>query len=144
MPHGRICASMSASSRLLVYIFFFSGRSRSPARNRSFSFSRSPLCRANAFSFQYLSSIPRVSLSASPLLPYFLALTVPFLLFFIYFCLVPAKRLYRQYIFLVSSLLPYFLDYVVPSYSSSSFCYFLSYSPISYGWQPLFWHIILT
>ena len=38
VPHGHICASMSSSSRLLVYLFLVSGRSRSPTRNRSFSF----------------------------------------------------------------------------------------------------------
>ena len=34
----------------------------------------------------------------------------------------------------------YFLDYVIPSYSSSPFCFVLPYSPINYGWQTLFWH----
>ena len=34
-------------------------------------FSRSPLRRANTFSFQYLPSTPRISLSVSPLSPYF-------------------------------------------------------------------------
>ena len=33
-----------------------------------------------------------------------------------------------------------FLDYVIPSYSSSPFCCFLPYNPVSYGWQPLLWH----
>ena len=38
-------------------------------------------------------------------------------------------------------MLLYFLDYTVPAYSSSLFCYFLPYNPISYGWQPLIWHV---
>ena len=63
-------------------------------------------------------------------------------LVFFYFCLAPRKLLYRQYLFLASShILPYILDYAIPPYSSSPFCYFLSYSPIGYGWQPLFWHV---
>ena len=36
LPHGHICASTS-SSRLLVYLFFLPGRSRSPTRKRSWS-----------------------------------------------------------------------------------------------------------
>ena len=37
LPQGPICTSSSSFSRLLAYLFL-SGRSRSPARNRSFSF----------------------------------------------------------------------------------------------------------
>ena len=43
------------------HISFFR-TSRSPTQNRSFSFSRSPLGRANTFSFQNLPSAPRISL----------------------------------------------------------------------------------
>ena len=46
------------------------------------AFSRSPLGRADTFLFQYLASTPRISPSAYPLSPYFLALTFPFLLLF--------------------------------------------------------------
>ena len=50
----------------------------------------------------------------------------------------------RRYLFLISSyILPYFLDYAIPNCSSSPVSYFLPYlySPISYGWQPLLWHV---
>ena len=48
--------------------------------------------------------------------------------------------MYSTYLFLVSScFLPYFLDYAISSYSSSPFRYLFPYSPISYGWEPLFW-----
>ena len=41
-----------------------------PLHEIAFSaFSRSPLGRANTFSFQYLPSTPRISLSVSPLSP---------------------------------------------------------------------------
>ena len=136
VPHGHIFVATSSFSRLLVYLFLLSGRSRSPTRNHSFSFSSSLLGRGDTFSPQYLSSIPRVSPSASPLSLYFLALSFPFFYSFFYFCLVPAKLLCRQYLFLVSPyILPYFLDYVIQSYSSSPFRYFLQYSNINYGWQ---------
>ena len=39
-------------------------------------------------------------------------------------------------------ILPYLLDYVILSYSSSPYCFFFPYSPINYAWQPLFWHIL--
>ena len=37
LAQRHICASTCSSSRLLVYLVFFSGRSRSPTQNRSFS-----------------------------------------------------------------------------------------------------------
>ena len=37
-PHGHIFIATSSSSRLLVYLFLLSGRSKSPTRNRSFSY----------------------------------------------------------------------------------------------------------
>ena len=79
VPHGHICVATS-SSRLLEYLFLLSGRSRSPTRNRSFAFSRSALGCADTFPYQHIPSTRRVSLSASPLSPYFLALAFPFLL----------------------------------------------------------------
>ena len=99
---GTSFVAASSSRRLLVYIFLISGGSRSPTRNRSFSFLRGPLGRAGT----YNPSTPRISLSASPLLSYFLALAFPFLQNSLFcFCLVPAKLLYRQYLFLVSPLI---------------------------------------
>ena len=85
--------------------------------------------------------VPYRSTSTLQNLPlhYFLALAFPFYAF-CYFCLVPAKLLYGQYLFLVSLILPYFLDHVIPSYSSSPFSYFLPYSPNSSGRQPFSWH----
>ena len=48
----------------------------------------------------------------------------------------------QKNLFLVSSYIPpYFLDHATQPCSSSPFCYFLPYSPISYGWQPLFWQV---
>ena len=37
VPHGHIFVATSSSSRLLLYLFLLSGRSRPPTRNRSFS-----------------------------------------------------------------------------------------------------------
>ena len=83
LQHGHIFVATSSFSPTLVYIFLLSGRSRSPTRKRSFSFfSRSPLGREDTFPFQYVPSTPRVSPSAFPLSPYFLALAFPFLLLF--------------------------------------------------------------
>ena len=48
LPIGHICAS--SSSRLLVYLFLLSRRSRPPTRSRKFSVSRSSFGRANTFS----------------------------------------------------------------------------------------------
>ena len=99
------------------------------------AFSRSPLGRADTFLFQFLLSTPRISLSDSPLSLFFLVLAFPFYYLF-YICLVPAKLRYRQYQvpLLGSPLHPsIFLDYVIPSYSSSPYCHFLSYSIINNG-----------
>ena len=65
MPHGHIFVVASSSSRLLVYLFLLSGRSRSPTQNHSSAFSPSPLGPADTFSFQNLPSTPRISPSAS-------------------------------------------------------------------------------
>ena len=78
--HKRICASTSSSSRPLVYLFFLAG----PGRLREIAvsaFSRSPLGRANTFSFLSLRSIPRISLNVLPIPPCFLALLIAFPLF---------------------------------------------------------------
>ena len=144
-PQGHICVPSSSSSRLLVYLLLLPGRSRSPARNRGFSGSRSPLVRANTFSFLYVLLTPRKSLTVPPLSPCILALVYRLFYPFFFFCLAPLKLLYGQYLFLVSSyILPYFLDYAIPPYSSSPFRCFLPYSPISYSWQPFFLGIFLT
>ena len=54
--------------------------------------------------------------------------------------LYPENLCGQQYLFLFSSyILTHFLDTAIPPfYSSSPFCYFLSYSPITYSWQHLF------
>ena len=108
--------------------------------------SRSPLGRANTFSFLSDTLAPRLSASVPPLSPCLLTLAFPLLLsFLLLVSLVPRKLLHGQCLCLVSSyILPYFLDYATPPYSSSPFCYFLPYPPINYGCQPLylfFWHI---
>ena len=44
---------------------------------------------------------------------------------------------------LISSyILPSSLDYALPPFSSSPFCCFLPYRPISYSLQPLLWHVL--
>ena len=83
MQHGHMCASTSSSSRLLVYLFLLSGRSRSLHEIAVSAFPRSPLGRADTFSFQYLPQTPCISPSVSPFSPYLLALAVPFLLSFL-------------------------------------------------------------
>ena len=47
-----------------------------------------------------------------------------------YFGLVPP--IHKISCFPPIHILPYFLDYATPPYSGSSFCYFLSYSSLSY------------
>ena len=74
-----ICSHVFLLPTTGIYMYFLV-KSRSPTRNRSCSFWRCPLDRADTFSFQYLPSIPRIYLSASPLSPHFLALAFPFLL----------------------------------------------------------------
>ena len=63
LPQGHICASSSA--RLLVYLLLLSGRSRSPTRNRTSAFSRSPLGQATTFSILSILLTPRKSLKCS-------------------------------------------------------------------------------
>ena len=58
---------------------------------------------------------------------------------------VSPKRLYGWYFFSVSSyILPYFLDYAIPPYSTSPFCYFLPYGSTSYGWRPLLFVFLIS
>ena len=142
VPHGHTAST--SSSLLLVNILFLVGPG--PLHEIAVSaFSRSPLGRADTFSFQYLPSTPRISLTASPLSPYFLALAFPFLLLFLLLLsctgqtslkTVPPLGLpLNPSIFQIlwttlSHHIPArpFMDYVIPSYSSSTFCYFLPYS----------------
>ena len=87
------------------------------------------------------SSHPRLSLKCPSSFALFLSARLISIILrsIFYFCLVPPKLLCAHDLFLVSYYaLPYFLDYAIPPYSSSPFCYFFLYSPISYGWQPLF------
>ena len=88
--------------------------------------------RANTFSFLFLLLTSRKYLKCSSSFTLFLSagLSLIYILCFTSVCLVPPKLIYEQllYLFLVSSyILPSFLDYAIPPYSSSLFCYFLSY-----------------
>ena len=61
----------SSSTRLRVYLFLMSGRSRSPAQKRSFSVFAWPIgpCK-NTFLFLSLILTPRISLSVLPRSPF--------------------------------------------------------------------------
>ena len=77
-----------------------------------------------------------------PLSHYFLALVIPFFLSFI---LLLSRTPQASLLDSISSWLPpvslhTFLDYAIPRYSSSLLRCVLPHSPISYAWQPLFWH----
>ena len=129
LPHGHICASNSSSCRLLVYLFLFSGRSRSLTRKRSFNvFAKSIDPCKYVFIIPILPSIPRMSLRVLPIPPCFLALVFLFFLSFLlqYFCLEPLKLPGGHHLFLVSPyIMSNFLNYAIPPYSSSLFCCFL-------------------
>ena len=77
-----------------------------------------------------------------------LASCTPKLLYGLYIFLVPSYTLpYSQTslwtVHILGSLLypPLLIDNTILSHSSSPFGSFLPFSPISYGWQPLFWHV---
>ena len=71
------------------------------------SFSCIPSGRADTFSLQYLPSTPRISLRCFSSSILFLSASLSLSsMIFVYFCLVPAKLLYRQYLFLVFPLNP--------------------------------------
>ena len=81
VPHGNICVATFSFSRLLLHLFLLPGRSRSPTRNRSFSFLYVIYW---AVQIRFHSNVflqPHVYISSvSSLSPHFLALTFPFLL----------------------------------------------------------------
>ena len=107
------------------------------------AFSRSPLGREHTSSFLFLQLTPRKSLECSSSFTLLHSASLSLISIFSFLSCTPQTSLWTVYIFLVSSnILPYFLDYAIPPYSSSPFCYLLPYSPISYGWQPLFWHVL--
>ena len=83
VPHGYIVVATSSSPLLVrVYLFFLVGPG--PLHEIAVSaFSRSPFGRADTFSFQHLPSTPHISLIASPISHYFLALAFSFLLLFL-------------------------------------------------------------
>ena len=107
VPHGHIFVATSPSSRLLVYPFLLSGRSRCPTRNRSFNFSCSRLGRADTFSFQYLPSTPRISLKCFSFTLFLSVCLSRFSTLSFTFVLYPPNFSVGQYLFLVS---PYFFS----------------------------------
>ena len=126
----------SSSSRLLVYLFLFSGRSRSPPRNRSFSVFAWSIGRCKyVFILISSSNPPRIFLSLPMISPCFLALAFPFFVCSFHFCLVPPKLVCGHHLFLVSSyILLHFLDCTIPPYFSAPFS---SLSPIQLYQLPL-------
>ena len=77
-------------------------------------------------------------MSVYPISPCSLALAFPFLLLFILLLSCTRQTFLRTLPLLGLPNPSIFLDYVIPSYPSSTFCCFLPYSPISYGWRLLF------
>ena len=131
MPRGHIFVATSSSSRLLVYLFLLSGKSRPPSRNRSFSFFAQSIG-PGRYVFIPISSLnpPYISKRAC-LSPYFSAPAFPFLLFFSF----TPSVLYQPHFSVdsTSSWSPLnpsmFSRLRCATYSSSPFCYFLPYSP---------------
>ena len=80
----------------------------------------SPLGRANTFSFLFLPLPPRLSLFVPPLSPYLLALAFPLFLPFLFFSILYPPKFYGQEVLVSSYILPYFLDYAIPSYVTLS------------------------
>ena len=64
-----------------------------------------------------------------------------FLSFILLLSCTPETSLWTASLLGSFNILAYFLDYAISPYSSSPLCDLLPYSPISYGWQPLFWHV---
>ena len=120
MPQGLICAF--SSSRLPVYLFLLSGRSRSPTLNCS---SLCPLGRTITFPFQTLLFTSRTSPDVIFLSPCFLTLADLFFLSIILLLSCTPQRLHGQCSWFLSYLLPHFIDYVISPYSSSHFRYVL-------------------
>ena len=96
--------------------------------------------RAHTFSFQYLPSTPRISLTCFSSCTFFLSASLSLSSSLSFTSVLhPPNFSTDSSTYSWSPPKPsIFFDYVIPSYSSSRFCYFLSYSPINYGWQPLF------
>ena len=133
------------SSRLLVYLFLLSGRSRSPTRIVFSAFLRSPIVGRCKYVFIPMSClIPPVYTEVFLLFHYiFLSASISlFLSFLLHLSRTPQTFLWTVSLLGASYIRPYSLDYAIPPYSSSFFGYFLPYGPISFdGWQPLFWHV---
>ena len=115
--------------RTSVCLFFFLAGSGPLHEIPVSAFSRSQLGRVNTFSFRFLLLIPRMSLNVLPLPLSFFTPAFPFFLpFLLPLSWYPPNLSMDStpYVFLVSSyFLPYFLDYIIPPYSSSPFRYFL-------------------
>ena len=107
------------------------------------AFSRSPLGRANTFSFLFLLLTPRKSLKCCSSFTLFLSASVSNMYMLSFSSVLYPANFSMDII--SSWFLPIsfqtFSTTLSHLYSISPFCYFLSYSPISYGWQPLFWQL---
>lgn len=137
LPKGQFCAFSSSSTILPMYPFLFTGRSRSPTQNRSFSFSGFLIEVMQIRFHPYL--LPQETNISSDALPHPPFLSACFPLGFVFsltIALYPPTLTGLPDLVLVSSYsLPYFQDYTIPSHYSVPFRYFLPYGPINDGWR---------
>ena len=120
-------------------LFLLSGRSRSPTRNCSFSVFAQSMGPCKYLSFLSLSVTSRTSLNVLPFPPCFLTLAFFFSLPFLLLLDCTQGSPWTVSLPGFPYFLPYLIVYVVEPCSSSPFGYFLPYSSISTGLQPLSW-----
>ena len=143
LPQGHICAFTSSSSQPLVHLLFLAGPG--PLHEIALSeISRSPMGRANTFSFQLLLLAPRKSLGVPPSSPLLLS-TRRSLIFILSstYILCPANLPMGSIYLLGFLLYPSILSRLRYPTLFQLALLLLSppCSPISFGWQPLFWHV---
>ena len=120
-----------------------SGSSRSRTRNCSFSVFAYSIGPWKYFFIPLYVLTSCLSLNALLLQPCFLPLAFILFLYCLFTCVFYSLIFWMDSIsfgFSPVSFHNMLTIYGIPPYSSSPFCYFLLYSPITYGWQPLFWH----
>ena len=127
-----VCGSFLLLSTIYWYTSFFFLGGPGPLHEIAVSaFSRNPLGRAFTFSFQSFQLTPCVSLLfglMSSSFALFLSASVSLQSFHSYLSCTPLTSLWTLFL----------LDDGMPAHP---FVNFLSYSPISFGWQPRFWHV---